>query len=380
MGIRDQGRYAIFFEFNERAIPLKVTKYTTCDDVIEMILQNEGVATNPSLFNVVERTSGLERILPGRSLVLRVWRSWGCESSNFRFVIKRKDVKSNGGLQLKQFSEEARVDALFVKSYKTSSAKCVRLNKEKATCKQPKPVLHEVSASNKSTSFLEQDNSKTNLLSNTKDTPRNTKCASFLLSRFFNDLVKTTKRKSVKQAKKTKRSSGDGKENSVIDLGRYCDGSEDPDATLASTLHSRCQYLWDKYSMLDSDTDSESSGEFSCDESDLLDLTDGFYSNNEQLDKAFIKSSRDSDSDEGIDVTSVTSSDLDTAFVGDLELSGRVRSTREDVTHPSALASINKFEANISSDDYVRELFGCHGNDCEDDEMDSFMRSRLDSF
>ena len=388
MGINDNGRYVIPFLFKDRSVVLKVTKYTTCDDVIEMILRKEGVGSSPSLFKVCERSSGVERDIPGRSLVVKILRSWGCESKNFQFIIRRQQTppRAKTSLQLKQFSSEANIDAMFVKQHQRNNVSGYKQTPVNNSISQPRRSNMNYADLSPSNESSRPNDRNASLLSTSKKTLKKSKCSSFILSRFFKDILKTTRRR--KRVKKcATRERGVGAENTLSTSSRYGDGAEEPDVSLTSTLHARCQYVWDKYNTCDSDTDSEVSGDNSTDDISLDEESFIHFSdtNNGQsnLNKAFIGTSPDSDSDEGIDVTSMTSSsvDLDTAFVGDLELSKQVRSTSESIERSSDYTTVDRFEVNISDDEFVRGLFGYDGDECEDDEMDSFMRSILeDSF
>ncbi|KAL4229330.1 ras association [Mactra antiquata] len=59
-----------------------VTKYTTCSDVIKMILKKteRGTSDNKSDgFGIYERSRGIERLLPGKGRILKIMRSWGTD-------------------------------------------------------------------------------------------------------------------------------------------------------------------------------------------------------------------------------------------------------------------------------------------------------------
>ncbi|XP_060558225.1 uncharacterized protein LOC132718528 [Ruditapes philippinarum] len=223
MGIQNHCRFEIPFIFNGKTVILKVTKFSTCDDVIHMILHKFGQPiTKVALYAMYERTLSMERQLSGRSLVYKVWRSWGCERKHFQFLIKCKETKLQFKRSLSSTSSENDIDELFLDHYN----KKAQILKEQG--KSTADVNH--------VSFSSEDRKTTENTKTTKGQPSSSK------------------------------NSESESDNSF------------------------------------SDTDSED------------DLS--FYDTEpESMNKAFIKSSRDSDSDEGIDVTSVNSIDLDTAFI-----------------------------------------------------------------
>ena len=65
-----------------------VTKYTTCSDVVHMLLLKSGLSVDRiSFYTLFETTGDLERMLSGRTRIMRTLRSWGCEKDNFRCVL-----------------------------------------------------------------------------------------------------------------------------------------------------------------------------------------------------------------------------------------------------------------------------------------------------
>lgn len=83
-----------------------VTKYTTCTDVIKMVLRkmDDGKENGgPEAFGIYESSRGIERLLPGKSRLLKVVRSWGMDN-NYEFVFR----KVNPGFSLPKLSESKR--------------------------------------------------------------------------------------------------------------------------------------------------------------------------------------------------------------------------------------------------------------------------------
>ena len=71
-----------------------VTRYTTCDDVIEMVFYNCPVDTDS--YALFESSNGVELMLYGKENVLKVVRSWGADRNSFTLLARKVDnVKSN---------------------------------------------------------------------------------------------------------------------------------------------------------------------------------------------------------------------------------------------------------------------------------------------
>ena len=64
-----------------------VTKYTTCDDVIEMVFYNYPVDTDS--YALFESLYGVERMLYGKESVLKVVRSWGADQNSFTLLARK---------------------------------------------------------------------------------------------------------------------------------------------------------------------------------------------------------------------------------------------------------------------------------------------------
>ena len=71
-----------------------VTRYTTCDDVIEMVFYNTSKSVETCA--IFESSCGVERMLYGQERILKIVRSWGVEQNSFTFVLRELDnIKSN---------------------------------------------------------------------------------------------------------------------------------------------------------------------------------------------------------------------------------------------------------------------------------------------
>ena len=71
-----------------------VTRYTTCDDVIEMVFYNCPVDTDS--YALFESSYGVERMLYGKESVLKVVRSWSADRNSFKLLARKvNNVKFN---------------------------------------------------------------------------------------------------------------------------------------------------------------------------------------------------------------------------------------------------------------------------------------------
>ena len=79
--------------FDGKVVLVKnVTKYTTCGDVVHMLLLKSGLFVKQiSSYALFEATDDLERMLPGRARIMKTLRSWGCEKDNFRLVLRNTE-------------------------------------------------------------------------------------------------------------------------------------------------------------------------------------------------------------------------------------------------------------------------------------------------
>ena len=69
-----------------------VTKYTTCSDVVHMLMLKSGISIERiSSYTLFEVTGDLQRMLQGRTRIIKTLRSWGCEKDSFRFVLRNTE-------------------------------------------------------------------------------------------------------------------------------------------------------------------------------------------------------------------------------------------------------------------------------------------------
>ncbi|XP_026176075.1 ras association domain-containing protein 10 [Mastacembelus armatus] len=93
----------------EEKLVLGLSKRTTCADVVKVLLEDQNsmhrLSTAKS-YCIVEKWRGLERVLPNKTRILRLWVAWGEEQSNVKFVLVKSDASlENHGAR----SAEARV-------------------------------------------------------------------------------------------------------------------------------------------------------------------------------------------------------------------------------------------------------------------------------
>jgi hypothetical protein len=321
--------------------------------------------TKVALYAMYERTLSMERQLSGRSLVYKVWRSWGCERKHFQFLIKCKETKLQFKRSLSSTSSEHDIDELFLYHFN----KTAQIPKEQGKS----------TADVKFVSFSGEDRKTTEKTKTAKGQSSSSKSKTVFFGRFMSDLFK---RSSVARTYGKRHLSN----IKVKDNDQYVNSVVVHDNDTNNSQHEKCKYYWNKYYASDSETESDNS--FSdTDSEDYLSFCDA---EPESMNKAFMKSSRDSDSDEGIDVTSVNSIDLDTAFIDNNECTSAIYTTfdiePENVSKlldDSFDCEVNIYRKNVSDNAVLKELFGRTCKETvtsEDDEMDSFMRSRLGSF
>lgn len=387
--------------FREKSFPVNISNHTTCSEVVHMVLVNAGVVEVKHVsFAVFERTSGLDRMLPGNARVLRTWKSWGSEASNVKFVIQRKTTalslkKSLSDTKMSCADEESTIDGLFTQKYKRGNNALNTSDDDCWSSALTDPAVvedihnhHCMDLGNMAFTLNKTEDSKKKTSDNKQKPKQNGKRA--LLARYLSDIMFHGKRKQKKSRLPT-RERGDGADDSV--LSDHCQGDgvenkvvncttkEEKSIRRQSNLREKCKYYWNKNYLSDSDSDSDI-------DSDVTDLSDDSFTCDRttsiNLDTAFVKSSRDSDSDEGIDVTSNYSGDLNTAFNGEFEIlkcgdvSLKSDFDSEEIRHFGQ----NKLDRNITNNGFVKQLFGYDVDATilsQDEEMDSFMITRLES-
>lgn len=92
----------------EEKLVLGLSRRTTCADVVRVLLEEQQagksrggavpIAGCARSYHIVERWRGLERVLPGKTKILRLWDAWGEERADVKFVLVQGDapVSSHG--------------------------------------------------------------------------------------------------------------------------------------------------------------------------------------------------------------------------------------------------------------------------------------------
>ena len=386
-----------------RNLVKNVTKYTTCNDVVHMLMiQLEIPVDRISSFALFEVTGDLEKMLKSRTRVMKTMRSWGCERDNFSFILRdiendkaclykddcdialdnasssiygNENVNNeflNSPLQPQVNRHALDNDQTMVKyalkkslkdnghqtplnTSKTSNTRKRAMNSKHHTRSDTPTVKSETS-----TSVREKSELKKQKKSNRK---------TGLFQKCFHDLISLRKTKQLFK-RSDRREPGDGadsEEEYRMSNIRFIDGADISAETQFRTLEERCRYFWN--------TNSESDDESDCDD----ELT--YFSD---LNHAFIRPVREDVSDEGIEVTSVDSNDLNTAFIDETKESRDYASKLFEFIDDSDVSNSDisscEWEQNVSSRDVVRDLFCGQKPGCsfvQDEEMDSFMRTRI---
>ncbi|KAJ7986088.1 hypothetical protein DPEC_G00347170 [Dallia pectoralis] len=74
-----------------------LSKRTTCADVVQVLLEEQNrrqraTAAMPQSYCIVEKWKGMERILPNKTKILRLYCAWGEEQENVRFVLVQTEA------------------------------------------------------------------------------------------------------------------------------------------------------------------------------------------------------------------------------------------------------------------------------------------------
>ena len=370
-----------------------VTKYTTCDDVKHVLLLKFGISIKRiSSYSLFEVSGDLERMLQGRTRILKTLRSWGSERANLKLVLKTVDDDKTCLLKdnVTEYVDSA-VDAyttaikeeceflyspLLIKSSRSTLSNDESLVKY-AVKKSLKPTETLNGAEEKEQNRPsvkdfrgEQEIEKaenmpiTDNSMSTSHTHKKSKGRKALFQKCLHGLVPLRKTKRF-----TKRSNEGLARNEVavdnISVKKQpSDNAENTLNTQFPDLEEICRYYWNSNSESDNESDID-------DESDLL----------LDFNKAFLKSGRDDSCDQGIDDSDACFGDLNTAFIDENNI--RINSSKSSVDDTDiSISDISdcELEQNISSCDVVRNIFCGHspgGAVSEDDAMDSFMRTKI---
>ena len=135
----------IFVQFNGQLILVPgVTRFTTCDDVIEMMLYR--TAEDRQFFSLYELCFGVERKLYGKASILKVIRSWGIDKKKFALLLRKTEyvtpsITSVSGVR-GQF-EKIRREILPRRDSISSDSNTIRNNLDKGNMKKLKEKVIE---------------------------------------------------------------------------------------------------------------------------------------------------------------------------------------------------------------------------------------------
>ena len=169
-----------------------VSRYTTCDDVIEMVFYNRPV--NVDSYAVFESSCGVDRMLYGKESILKVVRSWGAGRSSFTLMVKKvENVKTN----MSTLSQVRR--------------KLRKLPSQNVNALPPKQLSNTIQANLNKTGHkldISDKDIETTYPANEKE--KNSKLD--LLKRFLNDVMsyKKNEKKLRSTSRMTRRTPGDG--------------------------------------------------------------------------------------------------------------------------------------------------------------------------
>ena len=347
-----------------------VTKYATCSDVVHMFLLKSGLSIERiSSYALFETTDDLERMLIGKTRIMKTLRSWGCEKDNFRLVLRNMEEDKSSRLnQCSAFTNSRDRNALCTGSpgSNMSNGEPIKYNVMTDS--------HETNADTKKGTHIRYIDTAVKEHHKPCDV-RKSKGKQVCLRKYLSNLIPFRKQKrSLQTDSKSKEttktahkepSNRDSKDQFMAEI----------DDLLHNQFHSleeRCRYYWNS----DNDSDAESDFE---DESSVYRETD--------LNDAFLKGLTGHNSKlngEAIfDDSDIDCCDLNDAFVKEFNILN-VSSCLSDILNVSFESVVENSECdldrNITSCDVVRNIFSGHspgGAIADDDEMDSFMRTHI---
>ena len=98
--------------FNGKMKVCSVSKFTTCDDVIEMLMYSSTSVDHAYEYALFETAHGVEKMLTGKSSVLKVVRSWGAAKGQFTGEkSRRRHQEKNQNIQGEEKARENQINA-----------------------------------------------------------------------------------------------------------------------------------------------------------------------------------------------------------------------------------------------------------------------------
>ena len=384
-------RQEVPVQFDGNVLLVKnVTKYTTCSDVVHMLLLKSGFSVERiSSYVMFEATGDLERMLSGRTRIIKTLRSWGCENDNFRFVLRKigedeqcrlmrysnirysckisKFVAESPGSQQEQNMNNG-VNSINNDSSLKYSHETLPTQKG---CENTMKRSHIRVISTEDKMHLPEKNGKHSKTENRRKSKGKQVC----FKKYLSNLIRFRKPKRPLQ--------NDSKSGGIMKTGRIEPTHKDSNDNLMTeiddllhdqfvSLEERCRFYWNSNSESDEESDFDDEASFNR-ESDL---------NNAFL-KGVTTEGAKLNVGASFDYSKIYCGDLNDAFVNEhngLNDSSYLSDILEDHFESLSENSDCELDRNITSCDVVRNIFCGHSLDgtiAEDDEMDSFMRTHI---
>ena len=363
-------RQEVPVSFDDKVLVVKnIIKYTTCSDVVHMLLLKSGLSFERiSSYALFEATGDLERMLQGKTRIMKTLRSWGCEKDNFRLVVR--NVEEDKSCRLIQYSDIAnnRESITFCAGSPGSNMSNVEPIKNNAM-----KDSHETNADTQKGTHIRYIDTAV------KDQPKpcgrgKSKGKQVCLRKYLSNLIPFRKHKRSLQT--------DNKSKETTKTAHKEPSNKDSkDALMAEiddllhnqfhSLEERCRYYWNSNSESDAESDFEDEASFYRD-TDLNDaFLNGLTGHNSKLNV-----------EATFDDSEIDRCDLNDAFVNGHNGLNNASSYLSDILDDSFESAVenSELDRNITSCDVVRNIFSGHspgGAIAEDDEMDSFMRTHI---
>ena len=372
-----------------------VTKYTTCSDVVHMLVLKSGISVERiSSYTLFEATGDLERMLSGRTRIIKTLRSWGCEKDHFRFVLRKIAEDKTCLLKdqryiLTQYSHKVNCSKGITSDTKSPDLplninNVVNPNNNDSLVKHShdkslKQDGYENTMKGTHIKFINSDDDshlpERNGKISTTCHNRKSKGKQIFFKKYLSSLIPFHKSKRLLQ--KDGKSAGIKNEQHLKPA--YTDSNENPVSEIDDllynqfhTLEERCRYYWNSNSESDDESDFEDEASFYGD----TDLNNAFL-------KGVTEVSDEVNVGASFDHSDIYCGDLNDAFVNDphgMNDSSCLSDGLEDNDESFPDNSECELDKNITSCDVVRNIFCGHspgGALAEDEEMDSFMRTHI---
>jgi len=105
---------------HEVPVQVEVSKYTTCDDVIEMVLYSTKDKADSHKYGLFESAHGVDKLTTGKSLITKITRSYGAGVDNLSLKVRKVD-DFKGKLPTLSKAKRKLAKLLNAKSKKTTS-------------------------------------------------------------------------------------------------------------------------------------------------------------------------------------------------------------------------------------------------------------------